>query len=120
MANNFKRTDRIAETLKRELALIIHQGWDEPHLKNFITLSAVNVSRDLRHAKVYFTVFNEDPVDAELKLNTAAGYFRSLLAKNIALRIMPQLHFVYDQSVEYGQRLSRLIDEVNPDSDNEN
>lgn len=117
MNKRFKRTDRIAEVIQRELAQIIQQEVTEPRLPSFITISAVKVSKDLSHAKIYFTVFNEDPNQTALKLNTAAGYLRTLLARNISLRIMPQLHFIYDESIAYGNRLSRLIDEVNQDED---
>lgn len=117
MHKDFKRTDRIAEMMQRKLAQIIQQGIQDTRLPGFVTISAVTVTRDLGHAKVYFTVFNGDPVETEETLNGAGGYLRSLLAKTITLRTVPQLHFIHDKSVEYGSRLSRLIDEVNPQSD---
>lgn len=114
MSNNFKRTDRIAEMMQRELAQIIQQQIKTPgNLPSFITLSAVKVSRDLGHANVYFTVFNQDPGETTVILNTAASHLRTMLAKTSTLRTVPQLHFIYDESIEYGKRLSRLIDEVN-------
>jgi ribosome-binding factor A len=120
MSNQFKRTDRISETIMRNLAQIIQQEITDPRLPGLVTLSAVKVSKDLSHAKVYFTVLNTEPDQAVIILNTAASYLRTLLAKTINLRIVPQLHFVYDESIEYGKRLSRLIDEVNtPDSNDE-
>jgi len=113
MSNNFKRTDRIAETIQRKLAQTIQQDIKSPGQPHFITISAVKVSRDLGHANVYFTVFNQDPADTKLMLNNAASYLRTTLAKSMTLRTVPQLHFIYDESIEYGKRLSRLIDEVN-------
>lgn len=118
MTNNFKRTDRIAEMMQRILAQVIQQEMKNRDLPDFITISAVNVAKDLSHAKVYFTVFNGDPVETALKLNGAAGFLRSLLAKSMTLRTVPQLHFIFDESIEYGKRLSRLIDDVNS-TDNE-
>jgi len=115
MTSPFKRTDRIAEMMQRLLAQIIQQDLKGPRLPGFITLSGVQVARDLSHAKVYFTVFNHDPADTALQLNTAAPYLRTLLSKSMTLRTVPQLHFIYDESIEYGKRLSRLIDDVNPD-----
>jgi len=115
MSNNFKRTDRIDEIIMRKLALLIQQEVIDPRLPDFITISAVQVTKDLGHAKVYFTAFNDDPEQTALILNTAASYLRTLLAKTVKLRTVPQLHFVYDHSIEYGKQLSRLIDEVNPD-----
>ena len=113
MNSNFKRTDRIAELMQRKLAQIIQQEIKDPRLTNLITISAVKVTRDLGHAKVYFTVFNDDPAVTTAILNTAASYLRSALARTVTLRTVPQLHFIYDESIEYGKRLSRLIDEVN-------
>ncbi len=123
MSNNFKRTDRIAEMIQRKLAQIIPLEIKDPRLKGFVTISAVKVSADLGHAKVYFTVFNEDKQLVTNILNAAASYLRTALARSITLRTVPQLHFVYDESIEYGERLSRLIDKVNapnPDDDESN
>lgn len=123
MSNNFKRTDRIAEMIQRKLAQIIPVEIKDPRLKGFVTISAVKVSADLGHAKVYFTVFNDDKQLMTNILNAAASYLRTALARSITLRTVPQLHFVYDESIEYGERLSRLIDDVNapnPDDDESN
>jgi len=114
--SDFKRTDRVAEMMQRKLAQLIQQEIKDPRLPGFITISAVQVTRDLGHAKVYFTVFNGDPVETQSILNTASSYLRSALAKTITLRTVPQLHFIHDKSIEYGSRLSRLIDSVNPTS----
>lgn len=120
MSNNFKRTDRIAEMIQRKLAQIIPQEVKDPRLKGFVTISAVKVAADLGHAKVYFTILDEDKKQAASILNAAASYLRSALARSITLRTVPQLHFIYDESIEYGERLSRLIDEVNPPSSDDN
>ncbi|MCE0722302.1 MULTISPECIES: 30S ribosome-binding factor RbfA [Legionella] len=120
MGHNFKRTDRIAEMIQRKLAQIIPKEVKDPRLTGFVTISAVKVAADLGHAKVYFTVLNDDKKTAVAILNAAASYLRSALARSITLRTVPQLHFVYDESIEYGQRLSRLIDEVNPPSSDDN
>jgi ribosome-binding factor A len=119
MSNQFKRTDRIAETMLRNLAQIIQQEITDPRMRGLVTISAVKVSKDLSHAKVYFTVLNDEPEHAATILNTAASYLRTLLAKTMKLRIIPQLHFVYDESIEYGKHLSRLIDEVNTPNDDD-
>ncbi|KTD18143.1 30S ribosome-binding factor RbfA [Legionella jordanis] len=120
MRNDFKRTDRVAEMMQRKLSQIIQQEIKDPRLPAFVTISAVKVSADLGHAKVYFTILNGDiPLTTSI-LNAAASYLRTALARSIKLRTVPQLHFVYDESIEYGQRLSRLIDEVNPRDNEEN
>ncbi len=120
MSNNFKRTDRIAEMIQRKLAQIIPQEVKDPRLNGLVTISAVKVAADLGHAKVYFTVFDEDKKLAATILNAAASYLRTALARSITLRTVPQLHFIYDESIEYGERLSRLIDEVNPPTSDDN
>ena len=114
MSSAYSRTDRIAEMMQRKLAQIIRLEIKDPRLPNFLTISAVEVSRDLGHAKVYFTAFNGDPVQTTVILNSAASYLRTALARTISTRTVPQLHFIYDESIEYGERLSRLIDDVNP------
>ncbi|WP_058534466.1 30S ribosome-binding factor RbfA [Legionella saoudiensis] len=119
MGQNFKRTDRVAEMIQRKLAQIIPLEVKDPRLNGIVTISAVKVAADLAHAKVYFTVLNNDKKLVESILNAAASYLRSALARSITLRTVPQLHFVYDESIEYGQRLSRLIDEANPPSNDD-
>lgn len=121
MGHNFKRTDRVAEMIQRKLAEIIPKEVKDPRLTGFITISAVKVAADMGHAKIYFTVLrNEDRKLTSSILNAAASYLRTALSRSISLRTIPQLHFVYDESIEYGERLSHLIDKVNlPNSDND-
>jgi ribosome-binding factor A len=120
MSDNFKRGDRIAEMIQRKLSLLIQQEVKDPRLPAFVTISSVKVAADLGHAKVYFTVLDDTPEVTGSILNAAASYLRSALARTITLRTVPQLHFIYDESVEYGRKLSKLIDDVNTkDSHNE-
>jgi ribosome-binding factor A len=110
----YSRTDRIAEMMQRKLAQIIRVEIKDPRLPSLITISAVEVSKDLGHAKIYFTVFNGDSALTAKILNAAASYLRTALARTINTRTVPQLHFIFDESIEYGEKLSRLIDKVNP------
>ena len=114
---DFKRTDRVAEMLQRKLAQLVQQEITDPRLPGLITISGVKVTKDLGHAKVYFTVFNGDPDETALILNEAASYLRTAIAKAVTLRTVPQLHFIHDTSIEYGNRLSKLIDDVNQNDD---
>ncbi|ARG96409.1 30S ribosome-binding factor RbfA [Legionella micdadei] len=117
MSNEFKRIDRVAEMMQRKLSQIIQQEIKDPRLPAFITISSVKVTADLGHAKVYFTALNADKEKTASILNSAASYLRTALARSVKLRTVPQLHFVYDESIEYGRRLSRLIDDLNsPDN----
>jgi ribosome-binding factor A len=114
MSHDGKRTSIIAEMMQRKLSQLIQQEVRDPRLPQFVTISGVEVSRDLSHANVYFTIFQDDPAVVESILNNASRYLRTALARTSTLRTVPQLHFKYDASIDYGRRLSRLIDDVNP------
>jgi ribosome-binding factor A len=110
----YARTERIGAELRRELAQILLEAVKDPRLKR-ITLQEVRVSRDLAHAKVYFTCFpaSEDALEQEHLLNgKLAGFLRRTLAQRACLRTMPQLRFVHDESISRGERLSHLIEEA--------
>lgn len=117
MAQNFKRTDRIAATIQRKLAEIIPKEIKDPRLGSMVSISAVKVTADLGHAKIYFTTLNADSNLTASILNGAAGYLRTALARTITFRTVPQLRFVYDESIEYASRLNHLINQVNPPED---
>jgi len=114
MAREFSRTQRVGDQMQRELALLIQREVKDPRL-GMVTLTAVEVTRDLAHARVYFTVMDQDsPEDAVQRslqvLGDAAGFLRVQLGKVMKLRTVPQLHFQYDASVRRGTDLSALID----------
>jgi ribosome-binding factor A len=115
MPKEYSRTERIADLIQRELSTVLQRETHDPRF-TLVTVSAVKVTRDLAQAKVYITCYqaqDKQAIAATTKaLNKAAGFFRSLLAKQIQLRTIPQLHFIYDESIEYGNRLSNLIDEA--------
>ena len=105
------RTQRVAELIKRELAALIPRELDDPRAHK-ITLTSAEVARDLKSARVYFSLLagsaQAQPVaDA---LNQAAGFLRHALKQRLALRTVPALRFYFDESVERGDRVSRLID----------
>jgi ribosome-binding factor A len=108
----FARTDRIGSEMQRELADLLREDVKDPRL-GLITVQAVRVTRDLAHAKVFFTCFGtaEEARQREGLLNgKLAGFLRHELGTRMALRTVPELHFVYDESIEAGERLSALID----------
>ena len=113
MAREFSRTDRVGSQMQRELAVLVREELDDPHL-GMITIQAVRVTRDFSYAKVYFTVMGGQKTPAETAglLNEAALFFRHQLGSRIRLRVLPQLHFVHDVSVEQGERLSALIEQA--------
>lgn len=113
MSKAFLRTGRVAEQIQRELAELIQMEVKDPRV-GLVTLTGVEVTQDYAHAKVYFTTMKsaDQAPKAQAGLEHAAGFLRSQLAHRMKLRIMPQLHFIYDVSVEHGVRLSQLIDEA--------
>ncbi|MDD5328461.1 MAG: 30S ribosome-binding factor RbfA [Sulfuricella sp.] len=111
MGKAFLRTGRVAEQIQRELAELIQLEVKDPRV-GLVTLTSVEVTQDYAHARVYFTTMNTTGQArlAQAGLERAAGFLRSQLAHRMKLRIMPQLHFIYDTSVERGVQLSQLID----------
>jgi len=105
------RSARIAEEIQRSLAELIRLEVRDPRV-GLVTLTGVELSGDHSHAKVFFTVLGSDPQEALEGLGRAAGFLRSELSHRLTTRKVPELHFAYDESVERGVRLSRLIDEA--------
>lgn len=110
---NFSRSERIAQQIQRELAELLRTEVKDPRI-GMVTITDVEVSRDHSHAKVYYTALgNETDREAIAQgLMHAAGFLHSQLFHRLKLRVIPQLHFEYDQSIERGMHLSHLIDEA--------
>jgi ribosome-binding factor A len=108
---NFARTDRIAQQMQREIAELVRLRINDPRVR-LVTITGVEVASDYSHAKVFFTRLDGKHAEAQQGLEHASGFLRSQLAHSIKLRIMPQLHFVFDSSVERGSHLSQLIDQA--------
>jgi len=107
------RSARIGDQIQRELAEIVRVELRDPRV-GLITITGVELSRDQSHAKVFFTTMGPaSAVDDALEgLARAAGFLRSELAHRLSTRSVPELHFHFDESVERGVRLSKLIDEA--------
>lgn len=112
MAREFSRTQRVADHLQRELAKLIQQELRDPRI-GMVSITGVDVSRDLAHARVWFTRLGSDSAEeageATKVLNGAAGYLRSLLSRDSNLRTVPQLGFRFDSSVGRGRDMEDLI-----------
>ena len=108
---NFARTERVAQQMQREIAELIRLEINDPRVR-LVTITGVEVSGDYSHAKVFFTRLDGKHDEAQQGLESASGFLRKQLAHSIKLRVMPQLHFVYDASVERGSHLSQLIDQA--------
>jgi ribosome-binding factor A len=113
MPKEFSRSRRVAEQIQRELAVLIQQELKDPRL-GMLTISAVEVSKDMSTAKVFITVFNEeqDRKNTLEALEHATGFLQHELGRLMSLRIIPKLRFVYDESVVRGAELSALIDKA--------
>lgn len=106
---DFKRSERVAGQLRRDLARLIQQEVKDPEV-GFVSLSDVEVTRDLSHAKVFITVFDPEKAKESLKaLRRASTFLRLRLGQELRLRHVPELHFVHDDSVEKGSHIDELI-----------
>lgn len=113
MPKDFSRTQRIARQIQRELAELMRDEVKDPRV-SMITITDVEVSLDYTHAKVYYTrlsATSEDPETAR-GLKRVAPFLRSRLAQALKLRVVPELRFAFDTSIDSGMRLSQLIDEA--------
>ena len=114
MAREFNRADRIAQQMKREVAIILQRELKDPRVR-MATVSDVTVSGDLMYAKIYVTFMDNDAeaVKAAIKvLNKAKGFVRTMIGRAMKLRAVPEITFFYDKSLDEGMRLSNLITET--------
>jgi len=122
MAKEFSRTRRVADQIQRHMAELIQMELGDPRV-GMVTVTGVDVTHEFERARVYFTVLDanladkkkaKESVETSTKaLNNAAGYLRSALARRLKLRTTPQLTFIYDSSMEHGNRLTDLIKQSN-------
>ena len=106
------RPQRLGDLIQREVSELVRLEVRDPRV-GMITITSVDVSPDLSHAKIFFTVLEKEKLPETLQgLGRSAGFLRAQLAKRIKMYTTPELRFAYDESVERGDRLSRLIDEA--------
>ena len=106
------KIDRINHSMIREISYILEHEVKDQHIK-FVTITDVKVTNDLSFAKVYFTVLNEEYKNETLKaLKQASGFIRSKLCDRIDIRHMPELEFIYDESIAYGKLIEDKIKEI--------
>jgi ribosome-binding factor A len=108
----FQRSDRVAEQVRRDLADLIRSELKDPRV-GMISLTAVELTPDYAHAKVFFTTLDAEHLDEiQRGLKRAAGFLRRELGRRIHIHTLPELHFVYDNSLERGASMSLLIDKA--------
>lgn len=114
MRKNSIKNTRVNEEVMRELSNIIRGEMKDPRIHPMTSVVAVEVAPDLKTCKAYISVLGDEDAQKETLegLKSAEGYVRTKLAKNVNLRNTPEVHFILDQSIEYGVSMSKKIDEI--------
>ena len=115
------RVERVNSLIRQEISELLQRQVKDPRLGNFVSVTAVSASPDLRSAKIFVSCLGSEEKKQEILsvLTTASGFFRRELSKRLRLRRIPELSFRWDNSIEQGNHLLRLIDQVNVDSNTE-
>ena len=107
------KIERINHMIREEVSKILMLEIKDENIK-FVTITDCDTSSDLSYCKIYFTVLNQEKKEDTLKaLNKAASFIRGELAKRIEIRNIPELKFYYDESISYGEKIDKIIDEIN-------
>ncbi|MFC2050102.1 30S ribosome-binding factor RbfA [Chloroflexota bacterium] len=116
-----RRTERVSSVIQQEISHLLREEVNDPRLANLISITKVSTSPDLRHAKIFISTFGNKVNKSEILqgFTAASGFLRRQLANRLKLRHMPELSFHLDDSIERGDEVLRLIEQVAP-SDTEN
>ena len=120
MQRDFSRTDRVGQQIQQEIAVVLQRDFKDPRV-GWVTVSAVEVSKDLAYATIFVTLLGQEEDSEKVQtsidiLNKAKGFFRSEIGKRMRLRIVPEIKFEYDSSLVTGIQMSKKVDEaVNSD-----
>ena len=116
----FKRSQRIQELLLEEISKLLQSGLKDPRI-GFTTLTRVEVSDNLKHAKVFVSVMGteKEKSDTLEALKNAKGFIRNSLGKNLYLRYLPELEFKKDENAEHVEKITRIINDLHSESDSE-
>lgn len=110
---SYQRIDRISEEVRREVDRIIREELNDPRVTGTFSVTRAEVTRDLRYAKIYVSVLEDDKREDLLRtLKSAAGYIRRALGKGIIIRSAPELSFVSDQNIAYGVHIAQVLAEA--------
>jgi ribosome-binding factor A len=117
MANNI-RIKRLNHAFMEEISMILMEEVRDEDLK-FLTITGCDITNDLSYAKVYFTVLDKDKKEKVLEdINNAASFIRGKLSERIEIRHTPELKFIYDDSIEYGEKIEKIIDKLHKEKQN--
>ena len=107
---SYQRIDRISEEVRREVDRIIREELNEPRVSGTFSVTRAEVTRDLRYAKIYVSVLEDDKRDDLMKaLKSASGYIRRALGKQMLIRYSPEMSFVSDQNIAYGVHIAKVL-----------
>ena len=111
-----QRAQRVAETIHKEISGLLIKGLKDPRI-GFVTITAVDVTPDLRQARVYYTLMGsqEERVQTQAGLTSCASYIRQHLGRQLRLRFIPEVRVEYDASFDYGQHIEKLLSDVKTD-----
>ncbi len=116
-----RRPDRVAEAIREEVATFLTDGVKDPRVRGLVTITGVDITRDLRHAKIFVSILGDDAARRETLdgLAAMAGHLRGHIGRALRLRSAPELAFKYDQSVNYAARIETLLEQVRQERDGE-
>lgn len=111
---DYKRSDRVGDLIKKEIASMIIQGEIKDPRIGFVTITHVEMTPDLKEAKVYFSQIGNAAEKEKSRngLNSASGYIRRYLAKRLDIRRIPSINFLFDDSIEYSDHIGKVIKEM--------
>ena len=108
------KLERLSHTFVEEISKVLMSEVKDNDLK-FITITDAKISSDLSYAKIYYTTLKENKKEIDEALNKASGFIRTKLCDRVEIRKMPELHFVYDESIEYAQNIENIIENLKED-----
>jgi ribosome-binding factor A len=108
-----KRAEKVGDQIRQEISEMLLRGLKDPRI-GFVTITKVAVSDDLRQAKVYYSVFggDEEKEDSHQGLESATGFIKRELGRRLRLKYMPEITFLFDDSLEYGAHIEELLQKV--------
>jgi ribosome-binding factor A len=106
------KIDRLNNIFVEEISKIIHEEIKDRDI-GFVTITEARITNDLSFAKVYITSLDNNREKVLNALNKASGFIRTLLCDRVKIRKMPEIHFVYDESIEYGKKIEDIIERIN-------
>ena len=111
------KIDRLNNMFVEEISKIIHQEIKDKNV-SFVTITDAKITNDLSFAKIYVTTLDNNREKVLNALNKASGFIRTLLCDRVKIRKMPEIHFVYDESIDYGKKIEDIIERINNEKQN--